>query len=135
MKDKAFIDTNIFVYLYSSDETTKQKQAFAVFERYECLTSMQVLHEFSNVCVKKLKMPVENIKLALDELLNAFAAVSVDDEIIKYALDLHKKYGFSYYDCVMLASALAHGCKYFISEDLTDKQVIENQLTIKNIFV
>ena len=54
MKDKAFIDTNVLVYLYSEDEAEKQALAYDAIEKYDCITSTQVLNEFSNVCIKKL---------------------------------------------------------------------------------
>jgi predicted nucleic acid-binding protein len=34
----------------------------------------------------------------------------------------------------MIASALSSGCEYFITEDLADGQVIDNKLTIINIY-
>jgi predicted nucleic acid-binding protein len=50
MNVRAFIDTNIFVYLYSEDETEKQVIAQKPFDKYECVISTQVLNEFSNIC-------------------------------------------------------------------------------------
>jgi predicted nucleic acid-binding protein len=35
----------------------------------------------------------------------------------------------------MIASALNSGCEYLLTEDLADGQVIEDRLTIVNIFV
>ncbi len=49
MKDKAFIDTNVMIYLFSVDEPEKQEKSKVVFEKYYCITSIQVLNEFSNV--------------------------------------------------------------------------------------
>jgi predicted nucleic acid-binding protein len=34
----------------------------------------------------------------------------------------------------MVASALESGCEYLLSEDMADGQVIEGELTIRNIF-
>jgi predicted nucleic acid-binding protein len=50
------------------------------------------------------------------------------------ALTIHEKYGYSYYDSLMVASALKQECQYLFSEDMSDGQVIERSLTIKNIF-
>ncbi|GHT05512.1 hypothetical protein FACS189423_09730 [Bacteroidia bacterium] len=43
MKDKAFVDTNILVYLYSEDETEKQAYAYNAIEQYDCITSSHSL--------------------------------------------------------------------------------------------
>ena len=50
------------------------------------------------------------------------------------ALRLQSRYEFSYFDSLMLASALEYGCEYFMSEDLSSGQVIENKLKITNPF-
>lgn len=134
MKDKAFIDTNIFVYLYSEDELKKRAVVLDTIEKYNCITSTQVLSEFSNVCVKKLHIQSEIISKSVDEIISACTVVPVEQETIKKALELHGKYGYSYYDCLIVASALIYNCPLLLTEDLKDRHVIEHSLTIRNIF-
>jgi len=134
MSDKAFIDTNVFVYLYSEDEVQKQKRAEDAIEKYECITSTQVLNEFSNVCLKKLRIPIDIISCSIDEITDACTITLVDTKLIKSALYLQKKYGYSYYDSLVIASALSQNCKYLLTEDLSNRQLIENSLFILNIF-
>ena len=47
MNDRVFLDTNIFVYLYDSDQPDKQARARALVERFglsgEIVISTQVL--------------------------------------------------------------------------------------------
>jgi predicted nucleic acid-binding protein len=52
MSDRAFIDTNVFVYLYSDSDADKRARAYSVLDEYDCQISTQVLNEFSNVCIK-----------------------------------------------------------------------------------
>ncbi|MDR0692636.1 MAG: PIN domain-containing protein [Prevotellaceae bacterium] len=134
MKDKAFIDTNVFVYLYSEDEVQKREVACDTIEKYNCITSTQVLTEFSNVCIKKLNMRAAAISKSIDEITSACVIVPVEQETIKKALELHDKYGYSYYDCLIIASALTYNCPLLLTEDLKDRHVIENRLTVHNIF-
>ncbi|GHT38288.1 twitching motility protein PilT [Bacteroidia bacterium] len=134
MRAKAFLDTNILVYLYSIDEPKKQECAYKAIEEFDCITSTQALNEFNNVCIKKLRMPVSEICQSIDEISDACLVSQIDETIIKKALVLHRDYGYSYYDCLMLSSALVYDCKYLLSEDLKDGQIIENSLTIVNIF-
>jgi len=56
MSDKVFIDTNVFIYLYSEDEPEKQSVALDILEQAHCVTSTQVLNEFCSVCLRKLKI-------------------------------------------------------------------------------
>jgi predicted nucleic acid-binding protein len=55
-KSKAFLDTNIFIYMYSNEED-KKKAVYSRITIYEKFISTQVLNEFCNVSVKKLKIP------------------------------------------------------------------------------
>jgi predicted nucleic acid-binding protein len=56
-------------------------------------------------------------------------------DTIKKALYLHEKYRYSYYDSLILASALENGCKMIFTEDLQNGQVIEKTLKVVNIFI
>jgi len=134
MKDRAFVDTNVFVYLYSEDEPEKQRKALGLLECYDCITSTQALNEFCNVCLKKMRLPEEYVSLSVDEISEECEITLIDYSTIKKALMLRSKYEYSYYDCLILASALASGCRYLLTEDLCDGQIIENKLKIVNIF-
>jgi predicted nucleic acid-binding protein len=56
-------------------------------------------------------------------------------EVIQKALKLNSKYGYSYYDCLILASALLNDCEYLYSEDMQHNQLIEGKLKIVNPFL
>jgi predicted nucleic acid-binding protein len=134
MNDKAFIDTNIFIYLYSEDEIQKQNISQKTVDKFDCIISTQVLNEFSNVCIGKLNKTTEEVKMAVNELIDQCTVILIEEQNIIQALDIHKRYGFKYFDCLMLVSALSSDCKYFMTEDLADGQIIENRLTIVNIY-
>jgi predicted nucleic acid-binding protein len=134
MNDRAFIDTNIFIYLYSTTDNQKKQKAISVLNDYDCLISTQVLNEFCNVARKKLNLSFEAIQESLNEILAACRLSLVNLTTIKQSLALQSRYGFSYYDSLILASALDNVCQYLLSEDLTNNQTIEN-LTIINPFI
>jgi len=48
---------------------------------------------------------------------------------------LHDKYFYSYFDSLMLSSALKSSCDIIYSEDMQHGQVIEKSLKIINPFV
>jgi len=50
------------------------------------------------------------------------------------ALSLKDRYGYSYYDCLMLASALEGNCRVIYTEDMSDGQMIDGALEIINPF-
>jgi predicted nucleic acid-binding protein len=100
MNGKAFIDTNVFIYLYSEDEMEKQKIAQKAVDKYECIISTQVLNEFSNICIKKLGKNPEEIELGIDEMMDHCNVLILEREDIKQAFNIHKKFGYNYYDCL-----------------------------------
>ena len=55
MRDKAFLDTNIIIYLYSEDDELKRSAACYVLDNYNCVTSIQVMNESCNVWFGKYK--------------------------------------------------------------------------------
>ena len=136
MKDeKAFIDTNLIVYLYSKNDYKKQDKVIGTLSSYDCFISTQVLNEFCNVTIKKLEMQISEISKNIDEILDTCSLLAVRHNTIKKALTLNGDYGYSYYDCLIIASALEANCKYLFSEDMQHGQIIENTLKIVNPFV
>jgi len=134
MKDKAFLDSNVLVYLYSEDEPEKQDIVNNIVDKYECIISTQTLNEFCNVCIKKLKKTVLEIKESLNEIKGSCRLEIVDNLIIEQALLLHQKYFYSYFDSLMLSSSLKYDCAIIYSEDMQNGQIIENTLRIVNPF-
>ncbi|MDR2481255.1 MAG: PIN domain-containing protein [Spirochaetaceae bacterium] len=134
MNDKAFIDTNVLIYLYSVDEFEKRNISQTAVDTYDCIISTQVLNEFCNVCIKKLNKTTDEIKLAVEEIIGQCAVTKIEREHISQALETHKKYGYGYFDCLMIVSALNSGCKYLLTEDMNDGQLIDEKLTIVNIY-
>jgi len=132
--DKAFLDTNIFVYLYSGTEPNKCVHISSVINTYHRVVSTQVLNEFCNVCIRKIKLPVPFVKNAVEEICETCELLTIDDATIVKALDVHEKYGYAYYDSLIIASALEHNCSFLLTEDMAEGQVIDGRLTIQNIF-
>lgn len=134
MSGKNFLDTNIVVYLYSGDEPEKQATAFQLIEQNDPIISTQVLSELANTLSRKFALPFDVVAQAVAEVQEACRVLPVMPETISQALALAKKYQYSYYDCLILASALSAGCNTLFTEDMQHGQVIENSLTINNPF-
>ena len=135
MKGRAFLDTNVVVYLYSEKEPGKRRSAHAILDNYNCLISIQCLKEASNVWYKKfgwtgdfIKKHLDNLELVFDEILPLSKAT------IYAAIDIKEEYHYSFYDCIMLASALMGKCEIIFSEDMSDGQLIRNSLRISDPF-
>jgi len=135
MSDKAFLDTNILVYLYSENEPEKRNAACQALNNYDCVTSIQALNEASNVWVRKFGWSGEKIKAHLDNIETVCDEIMlIQKKTIIKAVDLKDQYGYSYYDCLMLASALEYKCNVILTEDMSNGQIIDDEMKIINPF-
>ncbi|MDR2166753.1 MAG: PIN domain-containing protein [Clostridiales bacterium] len=135
MRDRVFLDSNILIYLYSQTEGDKRQIAYKVFDSYICITSFQALGEASNVWFRKSGFGGDRIREYLDNISKICRRISVvDRNTINMALSLKDRYGYAYYDSLMLASALENKCNIIFTEDMHNGQVIDDVLTITNPF-
>ena len=134
MPDRAFIDTNIFVYLASDNDDDKKDIAKDVINHYDCVISTQVTNELSNVLIKKFSKTTSEVETIISAMEATCEIALLTSETTRTALAIHNRYGYSFYDSLILASALDNNCRYVISEDLQGGQVINGKLTIFNPF-
>ena len=136
MSDKVFIDTNVLIYYHSQEENQKKHQASALFkEEYKFVISTQVVNEFVNVMLKKLRIEPIALKNTIDDLSGFFTIENINTHTIQKALDICTRLKFSYFDSLIIASALESQCTNLYSEDMHNGQIINNQLKIINPFI
>jgi len=133
MSDNAFLDTNVLIYLYSTEEEKRGKALSLIETSENFLISTQVINEFTNILYKKFKCSSGKILSAIKELSDAFIIVSFSLETQKRAIELKERYRFQYYDSLILATALENDCHILYSEDMQNRQRVEN-LAIVNPF-
>lgn len=134
MPVKVFLDSNVLIYLYSEDESEKAYLAQQCAQEPDAWISTQVLNEVSNVLRRKQKQTYPAILKVIQELQGNFQVTTVTTQTIEQALLLGERYRYSYFDSLMLASALEQGCSLLYSEDMQHGQVIEGVLQIVDPF-
>lgn len=133
MKDSVFVDTNILLYLLSSD-TDKKTIAKEILKNNHNI-STQVLNEFANVSLKKLKLSIEDTNQNIETIIKKTKVLTFSGNTIIFALQIKRKYQYQYYDCLILATAIENRCTILYSEDMQHEQIIENNLRIINPFL
>jgi predicted nucleic acid-binding protein len=134
MSDKAFIDTNIFVYIQRTDDPQKKLVSEQATIFFDCVVSTQVLNELCNIFTKKYPVSVDEIKRLLASIHDNCEHITVTEDFVTEALKYHHKFSISYFDALMVVAALKANSKYLITEDMQDGLVIDGKLTILNIF-
>jgi predicted nucleic acid-binding protein len=137
MRENAFIDTNILVYakLEEDNESNKNKAANELLKNTdnEFIISVQVLNEFSNVLLRH-KIADKIVQRTVEEIIKGCVVVPIDLNTVLNVWKIKKKYGFSYWDSMIVSSALESHCTILYSEDMQNGQIIEKQLKIINPF-
>ena len=84
--------------------------------------------------LKKLLFSEENIVDFVKSSFNRYKVVSLSSNIFSFASSIRKGYSISYYDSVIVATAVVSNCSILYSEDMQHGQVIEQKLKIVNPF-
>ncbi len=135
MSGKVFFDTNVLVYLYSSDEHEKRDKAVSLVENAGGIISTQVINELINVLHRKFNVEYGKIEMAVRELENVFHVSTVTQETIHRALVIGSGTGYSWFDSLIIASAIESGCDVLYSEDMRHNHTIDGTITIDNPFI
>ena len=133
-----FIDSNVLVYLFEETDLEKYRLArvlvnHLVDDKSGCI-SFQVVQETLNVITGKLGASRQRTLRFMHETLVPLWQIDPTPELYRRALDVQARYGFSFYDSLIIAAALEAGCTRLYSEDMQHGQRIEG-LTIENPFV
>lgn len=92
-----------------------------------------MLNEFSAILIKN-GIDDKAIQQRVAEIIENTTVNSVPTGTILYAWEIRLKYKFSYWDSLIIASALESNCSALYTEDLQHGQVIEKKLKILNPF-
>lgn len=133
MNDRAFFDTNVFVYAIAENDPRADDAEELIAEGGK--VSVQVLNEFAAVARRKTNMPWGEVQLGLEAIkILCPDPLPVTLDTHQQALTIAEKYGYGIYDALIVASALEAKCTILYSEDMQDGQVIDRRLTIRNPF-
>ncbi len=136
MSDKVFLDTNILAYCFDSSAPEKQRRSREILGNAEWVTSWQVVQEFANLALHKFAVPMKPLDLAdyVRLALWPHCTVLPSQELYGAALKIQIQTQYRFYDCLVVASAIASGARLLVTEDLQDGRSI-GMLTISNPFV
>ncbi len=141
MNGRAFLDTNIFVYAIDSSPPQSEKRDRArglIREHLEAesgVISIQVLQEFFAASTGKIPSPL-SVEEALEFIhyISAFETVIPNLDMVIAGIGLHQKHGFSFWDAMIVQSAVVADCTLLLTEDFQHGFQL-GPLVIKNPFV
>ena len=121
-----FFDTNVLVYAATDQDVRKGEIArelisHALIVNHDGCISTQVLLEFANTMMSKLRHDKESIDGFIDyyrELL----ATDVTIDLVRRAMAVKEENGLQFYDALIVATAAKLGCHEIVTEDLNPDQ-------------
>lgn len=137
MRDRIFIDSNILIYSSLQDDKEKHNETLNFLEKLKdkiVFISTQVINEVY-VALLKHELKDEDIQNIVSKIIDIYNSSIITVDTIKKSWNLRGVYNLSYWDSLILASALESRCKVLYTEDMQDNLVINNMLTIKNPFL
>ena len=135
---RRFFDTNVLVYLFDASAPRKKARAQELLKQAVgeglALLSTQVLQEFFVAVTRKLLAPLthEQAERAVRDLAKLPIA-QIDTAMILKAIETMRRYRLSFWDSLIIQSALHGGATILYTEDLQHGQVIET-LAVENPF-
>jgi predicted nucleic acid-binding protein len=123
-----FVDTNVLVYAHDASAGFKHGRArglvASLWQSGSGCLSTQVMQEFYVTVTRKVARPLPaevGARLVAD--LAAWRVHAADVTDVLDAIEIHRRYSISYWDALVVQSALRLGCQSIWSEDLNPGQV------------
>ena len=134
-----FIDSNIWLYRFiinprDTHAIPKQQIATNITNFQNILISTQVVNEVCFNLIRKAGFNHSQIQLLVEELEINCEILPVSLETLQSAVKLRAQYLLSFWDSLIVASAVLGGASILYSEDMQDGLILENTLQILNSF-
>jgi predicted nucleic acid-binding protein len=135
---KVFIDSNLWIYAFiNTVEKIKWEICVALLEQlYQeqvIVVSTQIINEVHWNLMRKYGIPDKEAKLIIDTGLLEISELSViTQSTYDNAFQLRQTQNLSFWDSLVVASALENNCAILYTEDLQHDQFIGNRLRIIN---
>lgn len=132
MTDRFFLDSNIILYAFLKDNKNNSA-ARNIMSKEICFLSNQVIAEVSFNLLKKGGYSNQQIAALTSELYLDFEVISIDEAVFLKAASIRERFYLSFWDSLIVGSALLSECDFLYSEDMQNGLKIDF-LTIVNPF-
>src|ERR1035437_3634447 len=128
MSDRFFLDTNIFVYSFDQSAAAKARRAAQLIRKalttQKGVISYQVVQEFFNVALRRFSQPMQvaDAEQYLSTVFRPLLGVHSSQALYAEALHLHAQCRISWYDALIVSSAIQARCDLLFTEDLQHGQ-------------
>jgi len=130
-----FIDTNIWLYAFiSSQDKWKNSIASQVISDHDIIVSTQVVNEISVNLLRKADVCEQDIRKLIRSFYARYEIIGLDEILLLNASDIRTRLSLSFWDSLIVTSALHGGANFLITEDMQHNQLIDGTLRVINPF-
>ena len=130
MTAKCFVDSNVLVYARDLSERDKQRCASHWIEALAIAStgrlSCQVLTEAYSALTRpgKFGMELHDARVYISNFRH-WRPLPVDLTVVGHAWQIQDRFGFNWWDCLIIAAASIARCDYLLTEDLQHDQELD----------
>ena len=130
-----FLDSNVWIYaLTKNQDSHKRDVASQLIKPENVIVSTQVINEVCVNLIRKASFSNSQVKALISDFYKSFEVVSFTASTLTKATELRENYSISFWDSLILASALHAKTSILYSEDMQHRLTVENRLMIVNPF-
>lgn len=128
MSVRSFLDTNVLVYTDDHSDPVRQETALKLVSDCRAagvaVVSLQVLQEYFSVVTRKLGVDAAVAKGKVELFSSLHLVIPTLDDVLA-AVDLQRLHAFSFWDAMIVRSAVRGSCRRLYSEDMQHGRRIE----------
>jgi predicted nucleic acid-binding protein len=123
MTGRVFVDTNVLIYARdrkAEDKRTKaQAWLVALGDTGQARVNLQVVNEFTRwMLANEQGRSLEDVQEEI-QALRAWGDKPLDHDEVELGWAVRKRFGYQWFDCLLIAAAELSGCRYFLTEDMS----------------
>jgi predicted nucleic acid-binding protein len=98
----------------------------------QIVVSTQVINEVAVNLLKKASYAEDDLRKLITSFYSRYRVIEIDHTSLVRASELRERYTLSFWDSLIIASALASDASIVYSEDMQDGLIVEGRVTIIN---
>lgn len=118
MSNKVFIDSNVWLYAAMENDNEKSILAKQVIEQNSIVVSTQVINEISFNLLRKYRYSEQEIISFINSITAHCQISRLELQTCLIASTLRQRYALSFWDSLIVSSALETECSILYSEDM-----------------
>ncbi|PSR18082.1 PIN domain nuclease [filamentous cyanobacterium CCP3] len=136
--NRCFVDSNIWICAATESEDIpsdpRHEAARTLINQTKPHLSVQVMNEVSVNLLRKFKFTEGAIQTLVRSFYQKYVVCPLDEATLLAASVVRQRYNLSFWDSMIVSTALQHQCPILYTEDMAHGLLIHDVLTIVNPF-